>query len=139
MLIKNNILRAIRILLGALPSNVNDFDEYRVNWDNALVAKWAMLRSMETQLVQAFEFVEKYDIIEHLKTDMFSDQVKWGRYECSRCFHSIKMEENGCLQTHIMFFETLYDELTNDWESWTDHNMLIQGVLGSLPPAMQIL
>ena len=117
MLIKNNILRAIRIPLGALPSNVNDFDEYRVNRDKALVAKWAMLRSMEPQIVQAFEFVETYDIIEHLKTVMFSDQVKRGRYECSRCLFSIKMEENGYLQNHIMIFETLYDELTNDWKT----------------------
>ena len=39
MLIKNNLLCAIRIPLGAFPSNVNDFDEYRVNRDNALVAK----------------------------------------------------------------------------------------------------
>ena len=42
ILIKNNILRAIRIPLGALPSNVNDFDEYRVNQDNALVVKWVI-------------------------------------------------------------------------------------------------
>ena len=122
-----------------LPSNVNDFDEYRVNWDNALVAKWAILRSMELQLVQNFEFVETYDIIKHLKTVMFNDQVRLGRYECSRCFFSMKMEENACLQNHIMIMDTLYDELTHDWESWVDHNMLIGGVLASLPLAMQML
>ena len=134
MLIKNNLLRAIRIPLGDLPSNVNDFDEYRVNKDNALVVKWAILRSMEPQLMQSFEFVETYEIIDHLKTVMFTDQVRLGKYECSKCFFSVKMEENSSLLDHIMIMDTLYDELTNDWESWADHGTLIQGVLASLPP-----
>src|SRR3954453_9630624 len=121
MLIKNNLLRAIRIPLGALPRNVNDIDQHCVDRDNTMVVKWAILKSMDPQLVQTFEFVETYDIIKHLKMIMFSDQVKWGRYECSRLFHSTKMGENGCLLTHIMILETLYDELTNDWESWKIH------------------
>ena len=66
---------------------------------------------------------------------MFSDQLRWGKYECSRIFFSVKMEESDCLLKHIANMDLLYDELTNDWESWTDHSMLIQGVLGSLPPS----
>src|SRR3954451_3591181 len=68
MLIKNNLLRAIRSPLEALPRNVNDFDQYRVNRDNALVVKWAILKTVDPRLVQTFEYVETYDIIEHLKT-----------------------------------------------------------------------
>ena len=68
---------------------------------------------------------------------MFSDQVRLGRYECSKCFFSVKMEENSCLLTHIMIMETLYDELTNDWESWADHGTLIQGVLASFSPSYE--
>src|SRR4051812_33066856 len=90
ILIKNNLLRAIRTPLGTLPRNVNDFHQHRVDRDNAMVVKWAILKSMDPQLVQTFDFVETYDIIEHLKTTMFRDQVKWGIYECSRLFHSIK-------------------------------------------------
>ena len=29
----------------------------------------------------------------------------------------------------------MYDELTSDWECWTDHGTLIHGVLASLPPS----
>ena len=137
MLIKNNLLRAIRAPLGAMPTNVNDFDKYRVYKDNALVVQWAILASMDPQLRQTFEFVDPYEIIDHLKTVLFSDQVRLGRYECSKCFFSVKMGENGNLLDHIMIMETLYDELTNDWECWTDHGTLIHGVLASLPPSYE--
>src|SRR4051794_9345124 len=45
------------------------------------------------------------------------------------------MGENGCLQTHIMILETLYDELTHAWESWQSQSDLIDAVLASLPPS----
>ena len=85
MLIKNNLLRAIRAPLGAMPTNVNDFDKYRVYKDNALVVQWAILASMDPQHKQTFEFVDPYEIIDHLKTVLFNDQVRLGRYECSKC------------------------------------------------------
>src|SRR3954463_8294953 len=45
------------------------------------------------------------------------------------------MGENCCLQTHIMILETLYDELTHDWERWQSHSDFIDAVLASLPPS----
>nr|KAJ0208644.1 hypothetical protein LSAT_V11C400177410 [Lactuca sativa] len=85
-------------------------DAWLKHIDDSLDVSCLMLASMVLDLQRDLEHYTAFDMIEHLK-EMFGKQARIERYDIMRALHSMKMEENGNVSTHVLKMKSYMDQL----------------------------
>jgi hypothetical protein len=88
VLIQNNMLHVINKPVGEVPgddANIDDYDEYRDNRDNAVAVQTMMVTSTEPQMKEHYQNLNPYVLVGVLKA-FFAPQMSLMRFECLREF-----------------------------------------------------
>ena len=134
---KNNILYTLEEHLedkaGPSASQEED-DKYRDRREAFIEVQSLLTHIMEPELVERFKHFDPCDTMEVLRYD-FLEEIKRIRYKYWDELLSTTMEENTCLETHLMKMLYAYEHLTEVWDDWLDDSFAIKAVLRSLSPS----
>ena len=94
--------------------------------------EWLMRSSMTYDLRVQFSDTRVEESINRLKI-LFGAQVRVARFECLDEILSIMMEENICLDQHLVRMHEIHRRLTHVWDYWMADETAMDVVLRSLP------
>ena len=133
----NGLLYVIQEPLGDAPGDSvsgNDNGDYHDRRSLSIAVQSTMLHSMESELRVRFSNTDAYEMVDGLKA-LFASQVRIMKYELLDKFLSAEMEENTCLESHLVTMQRIHGCLTRDLDYWMTDEIAIDGVMCSLPPS----
>ena len=94
-----------------------------------------MLHSLESESRVRFSNTDAYEMVDGLNA-LFASQIRIMKYELRDKFLSVEMEENSRLESHLATMQKIHGCLTRDLDYWMTDEIVIDGMLCSLPFTM---
>ena len=110
----------------------NDNCDYHDRRSLSIEVQSTMLHSMEYELQVRFSNTDAYEMVDGLKA-LFVSQFRIMKYELRDEFLSTKVEENSRLESHLETMHRIHGYLTRDLDYWMTNEIVIDGVVCSLP------